>query len=100
MSAAVRLAELHQALERIGAAMERGEIESLPPMLDAYSRAVGEFCALEGAAGLRDGVQALQARQQEVIAAMRHHQDRLLALMCRQRTATRAVHAYTGAGAG
>lgn len=97
MSAAARLAELHAAMDRIRDALERDQIEAMPPMLDAYDRAVHEFCRMEGAAALREGVQALHERQQQVIAAMRVRQDRLQALMRQQRQANRAVHAYAGA---
>ncbi|RRN55403.1 hypothetical protein EIM48_11690 [Pseudoxanthomonas sp. SGNA-20] len=97
MSAAARLAELHAAMDRIREALERDQIEAMPPMLDAYDRAVDEFCRMEGAAALREGVQALHERQQQVIAAMRVRQDRLQALMRQQRQANRAVHAYAGA---
>lgn len=99
MNAAERLAELHGAMDRIRAALERDEIESIQPMMDAYDRAVGEFCTLDGAAALQEGVRLLHDRQQETIAAMRDRQERLLGLMRQQRQASRAMHAYAGSGA-
>ncbi|WP_019398896.1 hypothetical protein [Pseudoxanthomonas sp. GW2] len=96
MSPAARLAGLHRAMDEIGAALGRGEIEAMPPMLDAYDRAIREFCALPGASAMREGILDLQQRQQAVITAMRARQDELLGLMRRERQANRAVHAYAG----
>lgn len=100
MNAADRLAVLHEAMDGIRAMLERGEIDTMPPMLDAYDRAVREFCTLEGAGALRDSVQALHDRHHQTIALMRGQQDHLLGLMRQQRQSSRAAHAYAGAGAG
>jgi len=98
VSAAARLAELHQAMDQILATLDRGEIEAMPPMLDAYDREVGQFCAMEGAAQLQEGVQALHDRQLEAIAQMRMRQGQVLGLMRQQRQSSRALHAYAEAG--
>jgi len=98
VNAAARLAELHQAMDQIFAMLDRGEIEAMPPMLDAYDRDVGLFCAMEGAAQLQEGVQALHDRQLEAIAQMRIRQEQVLGLMRQQRQSSRALHAYAGAG--
>ncbi|ADV27352.1 hypothetical protein Psesu_1505 [Pseudoxanthomonas suwonensis 11-1] len=95
MTPAQRLASLHEAMDLIGAALERGEIDAMPPMIDAYDQAVREFCASAGASALRDGILDLQQRQQDAIAAMRARQAQLQELMRQQRQANRAVHAYT-----
>ena len=99
MNAATRLAALHRAMDAIGAALEGGEVDAMPPMLEAYERDLQAFCALDGADTLRDGIQALHDRHHQTIARMRDHQAHLTGLIRQQRQSSRAVHAYAGAGA-
>ncbi len=100
MNAAARLALLHEAMDGLREMLDRGHIDTMPQMLDAYEGAVREFCTLPGAAALREGVQALHDRHHDTIALMRARQDELLDLMRRQRQSSRALHAYAGTEAG
>ncbi len=89
-------------MDLIAVALEADELDAMSAMLDTYDQGVRGFCAMEGAdaVALRERVQALYDRHQQVVELMRARQQQLLELMRAQRHSSRAVHAYAGAGAG
>lgn len=81
-------------LSRLQAAMDAGELEAMPELLDDYSRRLHALCAEIDVAAHRSRLQQLHDGQLQLMDAMRRHQAHLLELMRAQRQSGRAATAY------
>ncbi|HBK46811.1 MAG TPA: hypothetical protein DDZ67_10345 [Xanthomonadaceae bacterium] len=89
---------LQSEIASIRSAITHGELAAVPALLEQHDLHLHEYCKGADVEAARDGLTALHAMQQDVIALMRERQQRLLELMRAHRHSHHAARAYTRAG--